>query len=74
MTKSKGEKSAENGEKNGKKDEEVLKEPELSEEDQKIKEEFDLLVERCGDSNEELVKAAIIAMKKEIRTSTSSMT
>jgi 26S proteasome regulatory subunit N1 len=74
MTKSKGEKSAENGEKKGKKEEEVLKEPELSEEDQKIKEEFDLLVERCGDSNEELVKAAIIAMKKEIRTSTSSMT
>eukprot|EP01126_Amoeba_proteus_P027757 TRINITY_DN2749_c0_g1_i1.p1 TRINITY_DN2749_c0_g1~~TRINITY_DN2749_c0_g1_i1.p1 ORF type:complete len:551 (-),score=124.47 TRINITY_DN2749_c0_g1_i1:438-2090(-) len=52
----------------------VEEEVELSEEDQKIKAELELLVERVGDENEEIVKAAINAMKKEIRTSTSSMT
>lgn len=45
-----------------------------SEEDQRIKEELELLVERAGDANEELALAAVNAMKKEIRTSTSSMT
>lgn len=45
-----------------------------SEEDQRIKEELELLVERAGDENEEVVLAAVNAMKKEIRTSTSSMT
>jgi len=58
--------------KDEKKEEE--KEPELSEEDKKIKEELELMVERVSDPVIDIVKAAIVAMKKEIRTSTSSMT
>uniref|UniRef100_A0A6B2KY04 26S proteasome non-ATPase regulatory subunit 2 n=1 Tax=Arcella intermedia TaxID=1963864 RepID=A0A6B2KY04_9EUKA len=46
----------------------------LSEEDQKLKQDLELLVERISDVSEDIVNAAIIALKKEIRSSTSSMT
>eukprot|EP00003_Mantamonas_plastica_P001359 TRINITY_DN1097_c0_g1_i2.p1 TRINITY_DN1097_c0_g1~~TRINITY_DN1097_c0_g1_i2.p1 ORF type:complete len:802 (-),score=283.37 TRINITY_DN1097_c0_g1_i2:723-3128(-) len=56
----------------GKKEED--EEPTLSEEDQKLKEDLELLVERVGDSDAEIVKDALLLMNKEIRSSTSSMT
>eukprot|EP01125_Pyxidicula_operculata_P009198 TRINITY_DN3049_c0_g1_i2.p1 TRINITY_DN3049_c0_g1~~TRINITY_DN3049_c0_g1_i2.p1 ORF type:complete len:820 (-),score=188.81 TRINITY_DN3049_c0_g1_i2:106-2532(-) len=49
-------------------------EEELTEEDTKIKQDLELLVERIKDSQPDIVYAAIQALKKEIRTSTSSMT
>lgn len=49
-------------------------EEELNEEDLKIKADLDLLVERTSDPNLEVVFAAIQTLKKEIKTSTASMT
>jgi 26S proteasome regulatory subunit N1 len=46
----------------------------LTEEDQKLKEELELLVLRISDPSEGVVKLAINALKSEIRTSTGSMT
>lgn len=58
-----------------KKDEQmVLEEEELSEEDQKIKADLELLVERVGDKDIQVVSAALAALKKEIRASTGTMT
>eukprot|EP01118_Nematostelium_gracile_P000182 TRINITY_DN1017_c0_g1_i1.p1 TRINITY_DN1017_c0_g1~~TRINITY_DN1017_c0_g1_i1.p1 ORF type:complete len:876 (+),score=310.73 TRINITY_DN1017_c0_g1_i1:43-2670(+) len=57
--------------KDKKKDE---KEDELSEEDLKKKEELELLVVRAQDPQSEIQKAALEAMRKEIKDSTSSMT
>lgn len=62
---------------NGKKDEKDSKEAseeELSEEDQQLKNELDMLVERLTESNTSLYKPALEAMKTSIKTSTSSMT
>jgi 26S proteasome regulatory subunit N1 len=47
---------------------------ELSEEDQKLKDELDMLVERLLESDKSLYKPAIEAIKTFIKTSTSSMT
>ncbi|KAK3318521.1 armadillo-type protein [Apodospora peruviana] len=47
---------------------------ELSEEDQQLKNELDMLVERLTESNASLYKQALEAMKNFIKTSTSSMT
>ncbi|KAK4193741.1 armadillo-type protein [Podospora australis] len=58
---------------NGKKDEDKAEE-ELSEEDQQLKSELDMLVERLTESDASLYKPAIEAMKTFIKTSTSSMT
>ncbi|KAL2208731.1 proteasome/cyclosome [Sarocladium strictum] len=66
---------------NGKKDDEkkdandrVAAEEELSEEDQQLKNELDLMVERLTESQTDLYKPALEAMKTAIKTSTSSMT
>jgi len=59
---------------NGKKEEEVAEGEELSEEDQQLKSELDMLVERLTESNIQLYKPALEAMKNFIKTSTSSMT
>ncbi|CAJ2513690.1 Uu.00g018090.m01.CDS01 [Anthostomella pinea] len=47
---------------------------ELSDEDQQLKNELDMLVERLGESDASLYKPALEAMKTSIKTSTSSMT
>ncbi|KAL7274551.1 proteasome regulatory particle base subunit [Rhizina undulata] len=61
-----------NGLKKDKKDE--PQEEELSEEDQQLKSELEMLVERLKEPNTELYKPALEAIKNFIRTSTSSMT
>ncbi|KAK3294793.1 armadillo-type protein [Chaetomium fimeti] len=60
----------------GKKDEDDKAESseELSEEDQTLKNELDMLVERLTESNASLYKPALETMKNFIKTSTSSMT
>jgi 26S proteasome regulatory subunit N1 len=50
------------------------KEEELSDEDQKLKDELDMLVERLLESDETLYKSALEHIKERIKTSTSSMT
>lgn len=47
---------------------------ELSEEDQKLKDDLDMLVERLLEDNESLYKTTLDAIKESIKTSTSSMT
>ncbi|KAK6853525.1 26S proteasome regulatory subunit N1 [Apiospora arundinis] len=61
---------------NGKKDDEKIVDSaeELSEEDQQLKNELDMLVERLTESDATLYKPAMEAMKTSIKTSTSSMT
>ncbi|KAK4251549.1 armadillo-type protein [Corynascus novoguineensis] len=60
---------------NGKKDDEKAESSEeLSEEDQQLKNELDMLVERLTEPNASLYKPALEAMKTFIKTSTSSMT
>lgn len=60
---------------NGKKDDDKdQSSEELSEEDQQLKSELDMLVERLTESNASLYKPALEAMKTFIKTSTSSMT
>ncbi|KAK3688588.1 armadillo-type protein [Podospora appendiculata] len=60
---------------NGKKaDEKADSSEDLSEEDQQLKNELDMLVERLTESDESLYKPALEAMKNFIKTSTSSMT
>ncbi|KAL6862764.1 proteasome regulatory particle base subunit [Amphichorda felina] len=61
---------------NGKKEDEKkdAAEEELSEEDQQLKNELDMIVERLTESNASLYKSALEAMKTSIKTSTSSMT
>ncbi|KAK2932517.1 hypothetical protein FoTM2_006975 [Fusarium oxysporum f. sp. vasinfectum] len=61
---------------NGKKEDEKIEtaEEELNEEDQQLKNELELLVERLTEPNTELYKPALEAMKNLIKTSTSSMT
>ncbi|KAI9862085.1 MAG: proteasome regulatory particle base subunit [Trichoglossum hirsutum] len=58
---------------NGKKGE-ALKEEELSEEDQTLKSELEMLVERLSEPDVSLYKPALAAIKTFIKTSTSSMT
>ncbi|CAK4030457.1 26S proteasome non-ATPase regulatory subunit 2 [Lecanosticta acicola] len=61
--------------KDGKKDSDYdLPPEELSEEDQKLKDELDMLVERLTESDKSLYKPALEAIKTSIKTSTSSMT
>ncbi|KUI55137.1 26S proteasome regulatory subunit rpn-1 [Cytospora mali] len=60
-----------NGKKADEKDEST---EELSEEDQQLKSELDMLVERLTEPDESLFKPALEAMKNFIKTSTSSMT
>ncbi|KAI0014431.1 armadillo-type protein [Xylariaceae sp. FL0662B] len=60
---------------NGKKDEDKIDSAEeLSEEDQQLKNELDMLVERLTESDASLYKPSLEAMKTSIKTSTSSMT
>ncbi|RWA10777.1 hypothetical protein EKO27_g4353 [Xylaria grammica] len=60
---------------NGKKDDDkVDATEELSEEDQQLKSELDMLVERLSELDISLYKPALEAMKTSIKTSTSSMT
>ncbi|WYZ45056.1 hypothetical protein EsH8_VIII_000372 [Colletotrichum jinshuiense] len=61
---------------NGKKEDEKIVDSaeELSEEDQQLKNELDMLVERLTESDASLYKPALEAMKTFIKTSTSSMT
>ncbi|CZS88568.1 hypothetical protein WAI453_010712 [Rhynchosporium graminicola] len=60
---------------NGKTDEPTIGAPEeLSEEDQQLKSELDMLVERLTESDKSLYKSALEAIKDSIKTSTSSMT
>ena len=47
---------------------------ELNEEDRKVKDELDMLVERLTENDESLYKPALEAIKTSIKTSTSSMT
>ncbi|KAI0111368.1 26S proteasome regulatory complex, non-ATPase subcomplex, Rpn1 subunit [Daldinia grandis] len=59
----------------GKKDEDKVDSTEdLSEEDQQLKSELDMLVERLTESDASLYKPSLEAMKTSIKTSTSSMT
>lgn len=60
--------------KDGKADDKVMPDEELSEEDQKLKEELDLIVERLTEDDASLYKSALEAIKDRIKTSTSSMT
>ncbi|KAF4310898.1 Proteasome/cyclosome regulatory subunit [Botryosphaeria dothidea] len=57
-----------------KEDEKLLPAEELSEEDQQLKNELDMLVERIQESDTSLYKPALEAIKNFIKTSTSSMT
>ncbi|KAF2226945.1 armadillo-type protein [Elsinoe ampelina] len=57
-----------------KKDDLQLAPEELNEEDQKLKDELDMLVERILESDSTLYQAALEAIKDSIKTSTSSMT
>ncbi|EEU40898.1 uncharacterized protein NECHADRAFT_66474 [Fusarium vanettenii 77-13-4] len=61
---------------NGKKEDDKIEtaEEELSEEDQQLKNELDMMVERLTESDSSLYKPALEAMKTSIKTSTSSMT
>ncbi|CCC11816.1 unnamed protein product [Sordaria macrospora k-hell] len=59
---------------NGKKEEDQNASEELSEEDQQLKSELEMLVERLTESDATLYKPALEAMKNSIKTSTSSMT
>ncbi|CAG8961683.1 hypothetical protein HYFRA_00006222 [Hymenoscyphus fraxineus] len=59
---------------NGKKEDGPVGAEELSEEDQQLKSELDMLVERLTESDKTLYKAALEAIKESIKTSTSSMT
>ncbi|ROT41827.1 26S proteasome regulatory subunit rpn-1 [Sodiomyces alkalinus F11] len=61
---------------NGKKEDEKIIDSaeELSEEDQQLKNELEMLVERLTESDASLYKPALEAMKNFIKTSTSSMT
>jgi 26S proteasome regulatory subunit N1 len=61
---------------NGKKedDKKDSAEEELNEEDQQLKNELDMMVERLTESNDSLYKPALEGMKTSIKTSTSSMT
>ncbi|KAH8792813.1 armadillo-type protein [Hyaloscypha finlandica] len=60
---------------NGKAEEVKIGAPEeLSEEDQQLKSELDMLVERLTESDTTLYKSALEAIKDSIKTSTSSMT
>ncbi|KAH9887181.1 armadillo-type protein [Xylariomycetidae sp. FL2044] len=60
---------------NGKKDDDKIDSTEeLSEEDQQLKNELDMLVERLTESDASLYKPALEAVKTSIKTSTSSMT
>ncbi|KIN00311.1 hypothetical protein OIDMADRAFT_54909 [Oidiodendron maius Zn] len=60
---------------NGTKEEGIIGAPEeLSEEDQQLKSELDMLVERLTEPDTSLYKAALEAIKDSIKTSTSSMT
>ncbi|KAF4126599.1 26S proteasome regulatory subunit N1 [Geosmithia morbida] len=70
---SKEEKPAVNGKKDGG-DKKDAAEEELSEEDQQLKNELDMMVERLTESDSSLYKPAIEGMKTAIKTSTSSMT
>ncbi|KAK3180447.1 proteasome regulatory particle base subunit [Lecanicillium sp. MT-2017a] len=69
---SKDEKPVVNGKKED--DKKDAAEEELNEEDQQLKGELDMMVERLTESNTELHKTALEAMKTSIKTSTSSMT
>lgn len=61
--------------KDGRKDGEYdLPPEELNEEDQKLKDELDMLVERLTENDSSLYKPALEAIKTSIKTSTSSMT
>ncbi len=51
-----------------------LEPEEMSEEDQKLKEELDMLVERLTEDDSSLYKSALESIKTNIKTSTSSMT
>ena len=67
--------SKESGSKDGTKDGDLdLPPEELSEEDQKLKDELDMLVERLTEDDSSLYTAALEAIKDSIKTSTSSMT
>lgn len=59
---------------NGKDQDKVDSAEELSEEDQQLKNELEMLVERLTESDASLYKPALEAMKNFIKTSTSSMT
>ncbi|KAK7757703.1 proteasome regulatory particle base subunit [Diatrype stigma] len=68
-------KKTKDGQVNGKKDEEKNgSEEDLSEEDQQLKSELEMLVERLTESDASLYKPALEHMKTSIKTSTSSMT
>lgn len=60
--------------KDGEKDEVVGGDEELSEEDQQLKSDLEMLVERLKEDNSELYKPSIDTIKDYIKTSTSSMT
>ncbi|CRG83951.1 26S proteasome regulatory subunit rpn-1 [Talaromyces islandicus] len=68
----KDDKISKNGTKAGKDDE--VEEEELSEEDQGLKNELEMLVERLKEPDTSLYRAALDAIKNFIKTSTSSMT
>ncbi|KAH7328345.1 armadillo-type protein [Stachybotrys elegans] len=62
---------------NGKKDDgkkDAVAEEELTEEDQQLKNDLDMMVERLTETNVSLFKPSLEAMKTAIKTSTSSMT
>ncbi|KAI0594052.1 armadillo-type protein [Biscogniauxia sp. FL1348] len=59
---------------NGKDEAKIDSPEELSEEDQQLKNELDMLVERLSEFDASLYKPALEAMKTSIKTSTSSMT
>lgn len=59
---------------NGEKEETIVGDDELSEEDRQLKEDLEMLVERLKEDDKSLYKPSIDAIKDYIKTSTSSMT
>ncbi|KAF9525747.1 armadillo-type protein [Crepidotus variabilis] len=72
--KPKGEKPADPGTSKGAKDAKESEGEELSEEDQQLKDQLEMLVERLKETNTELYRPALETLRTLIRTSTSSMT
>ncbi|KAI9376353.1 26S proteasome regulatory complex, non-ATPase subcomplex, Rpn1 subunit [Aspergillus egyptiacus] len=74
LTGGRKDKSEEKGQVNGKQKDDSPQEEELSEEDQQLKSELEMLVERLKEPDTSLYGPALDAIKNFIKTSTSSMT
>uniref|UniRef100_A0AAQ5ZDE0 26S proteasome non-ATPase regulatory subunit 2 n=1 Tax=Amphiprion ocellaris TaxID=80972 RepID=A0AAQ5ZDE0_AMPOC len=67
-------KDKEKGQQPSGKDKEKKEEQELSEEDKQLQEDLEMMVERLGEKNTELYRPALEELRRQIRSSTTSMT